>query len=55
MRSMTLQMPMITYIILMKMILFNKVPADDGDSLDGAHDEQTLMYLTLSEFNQGFF
>ena len=35
--------------------LLTTVPADDGDSLDGAHDEQTLMYLTLSEFNHGSF
>ena len=35
--------------------LLTTVPADDGDSLDGAHDEQTLMYLTLSEFNHGAF
>ena len=35
--------------------LFTMVPADDGDSLNGAHDEQSLTFLTLSAFTHGSF
>ena len=35
--------------------LFTTVPADDGDSLNGPYDEQSLTYISLSAFLHGSY